>query len=362
MRMGTGGWRIYFRRHPQTVALVVMFVVLFVMVTTFLSNDGRATSTTMIPRYAHQQSYLKYDSRSHVYNISVISDKDKDSRNGNSWESILQSGILSRNSKTGDYSINWYDQTHIRSKMNEDGRGMELSDLTYYNNQLLTFDDRTGIVYEVDAEKSQAIARHILVDGNGRNSKGFKCEWSTVKDGVLYVGGLGKEWTNPEGEVISRDPQYVKTIDSNGHIEHVNWVTVYESLREATGTLSPGYLIHEAVRFNPAQRRWYFLPRRVSTEMYNDQLDERRGSNTVISMNEYFEDIKVFPLGDKIPSHGFSAFAFVPYREHEIIALKTEELEGTIATYITAFDLETQNVLLEETKIGDVKFEGIEFL
>ena len=32
---------------------------------------------------------------------------------------------------------------------------MELSDLTYYNNQLLTFDDRTGIVYEVDAERSQ---------------------------------------------------------------------------------------------------------------------------------------------------------------------------------------------------------------
>lgn len=30
---------------------------------------------------------------------------------------------------------------------------------------------------------------------------GFKCEWATVKDGYLYVGGLGKEWTTTTGEV-----------------------------------------------------------------------------------------------------------------------------------------------------------------
>lgn len=31
--------------------------------------------------------------------------------------------------------------------------GMELSDLTFFNNALYSFDDRTGIVYEIDAEK-----------------------------------------------------------------------------------------------------------------------------------------------------------------------------------------------------------------
>lgn len=358
MRMGS--WRIYFRRHPQTVVFVFMFVVLFLMVT-FLSSANPAP-TPLLPRYAYQQSYHKYDSSSIEYNISVISDKDKESKKGNLWESVLQSGTLDRDPRTGKYTITWYDMISVTSKLNEDGRGMELSDLTYFNNQLLTFDDRTGIVYEIDKEKSQAIARHILVDGNGRSSKGFKCEWSTVKDGVLFVGGLGKEWTNPEGVVLSRDPQYVKTIDANGLVEHVNWVTVYESLREATGTLSPGYLIHEAVRFNPVNRRWYFLPRRVSTDMYNDVLDERRGSNIGISVSEYFDDIKVFYVGDKIPSHGFSAFAFVPYRENEIVVLKTEELEGNIATYIAVFDLNNGITLLEETKIGDYKFEGIEFL
>lgn len=356
-------WRLYLRRHPQTVGLVCIFVVLFIMVSTFLSNEAKAPIITL-PKYTYQQSYQKYGGWSMSYNISVISDKDKASKSADdaSWESILKNGVLSRDPRTGEYSIEWIDSIHVKSKMNEGGRGMELSDLTFFNNQLLTFDDRTGIVYEVDAEKSQVIARHILVDGNGRNNKGFKCEWSTVKDGLLYVGGLGKEWTNPAGEVLSRDPQYVKTIDVNGHVEHVNWVSVYESLRETTHTLNPGYLIHEAVRFNPVNRRWYFLPRRVSTEMYDDVLDERRGSNIVISTNEYYDDIKVFQIGDKIPSHGFSAFAFIPHRENEIVALKTEELGSTIATYITVFDLEDGRVLLGEEKIGDIKFEGVEFL
>jgi hypothetical protein len=39
--------------------------------------------------------------------------------------------------------------------------------------------------------------------------------------------------------------------------------------------------------------RWYFLPRRASIEVYNDVLDESRGSNIVISTNEVFADIDV---------------------------------------------------------------------
>lgn len=31
-------------------------------------------------------------------------------------------------------------------------------------------------------------------------NSGFKCEWATVKDEHLYVGGLGKDWTTPEGD------------------------------------------------------------------------------------------------------------------------------------------------------------------
>lgn len=41
--------------------------------------------------------------------------------------------------------------------MNEDGRGMELSDLAYFNGKLYSFDDRTGIVYAIDKLHEQAV-------------------------------------------------------------------------------------------------------------------------------------------------------------------------------------------------------------
>ena len=36
----------------------------------------------------------------------------------------------------------------------------------------------------------------VLADGDGTVSKGFKAEWCTVKDDHLYIGGMGKEWTD----------------------------------------------------------------------------------------------------------------------------------------------------------------------
>jgi len=312
-------------------------------------------------RYIFQQSYLQYTNESTSYNIVIVADKDKASKNGNSWESHLLHGVLTRG-EDGRYSVFWEEQsTILKTKHNEDGRGMELSDLAFFNNKLYTFDDRTGIVFEIDSNEGLAIPQHILMDGNGRAQKGFKCEWSAVKDDLLYVGGLGKEWTTQEGVVLSRDPQWVKSIDTLGHVRHESWVHVYEKLREATGMSSPGYLIHEAVRFHPVLRRWFFLPRRASTEAYDDALDEKRGANLIISANEFFEDIKVSRIGPQVPTHGFSSFVFVPFRENEVVALKTEEADGTIATYITVFNL-NEEILLEETKIGDVKYEGIEFL
>jgi len=43
------------------------------------------------------------------------------------------------------------------------------------------------------------------------------------------------------------------------------------------------------------------------------------------------------------------------------LALKSEEVAGRIAAYITAFTLDGR-VLMPEAKIGDVKFEGLEFI
>ena len=74
----------------------------------------------------------------------------------------------------------------VKSQLNEGGRGMELSDLAYYNGYLYSFDDRTGVVFRIIGEK--IIPYRILMDGNGIDEKGMKIEWATVKDNLLYMG------------------------------------------------------------------------------------------------------------------------------------------------------------------------------
>lgn len=109
-------------------------------------------------------------------------------------------------------------------------------------------------------------------------------------------------------------------------------------------------------------QRWFFLPRRLSKERYEEVADEHRGANHVLSCSPDFKDIIVSQVGPLNPTRGFSSFEFVPQTNDEIIlALKSEEDNGKIATYIMAFTLDGQ-ILLPERKIGDVKYEGLEFI
>lgn len=55
-----------------------------------------------------------------------------------------------------------------------------------------------------------------------RTGKGFKSEWATVKDDVLFVGSMGKEWTTSSGEFQSNDPQYVKFVSTKGLVSNPN--------------------------------------------------------------------------------------------------------------------------------------------
>lgn len=63
-----------------------------------------------------------------------------------------------------------------------------------------------------------------------------------------------------------------------------------------------------------------------------------------------------------MPTRGFSSFKFIPFTDDTVItALKSEEVNGTLATYITAFTIDGQ-ILLPDTKVSDLKYEGIEFI
>ncbi|XP_067006616.2 soluble calcium-activated nucleotidase 1 [Anabrus simplex] len=299
------------------------------------------------------------------YRIGVISDMDKSSKSReeeNTWISYYQKGYLSWNPKTRAVSVIWDSAPPVvlKSNLGEGGRGMELSELITFNGKLIAVDDRTGVVYEL--QNDQVIPWVLLTDGDGRTPKGFKMEWAAVKDQFLYLGGLGKEWTSGTGELLNYNPQWIKTVSPTGEVSHHNWRDKYSKLRRSFGIEFPGYMIHEAVGWSAVHKRWFFLPRRASKNKYNEELDEKMGTNIILSADDNFEDIQVTYVGEVIPTHGFSSFKFLPDTDDQvIIALRTMETKEKIATFIMAFTV-TGLILMPETSIGNIKFEGFEFI
>jgi len=96
------------------------------------------------------------------------------------------------------------------------------------------------------------VPRHVVVEGDGNTSaKGLKCEWMTVKDEKLWMGSIGKEWIS-EGVVKSNNNMWIKTLDTLGHLTHLDWTKQYNALRKFTETLHPGYMVHEAIAWSPS--------------------------------------------------------------------------------------------------------------
>lgn len=304
--------------------------------------------------------------------IAAISDMDKASAvpdRPNMWRSFLKEAVLRRNSD-GTFNVEWTNTYTIHSALSVGGRGMELSALVVFNGMLYTCDDRTGVVYSLHndghvAGEMTAIPRYILQEADGETAKNLKCEWMAVKDGHLFVGGFGKEFVNDkDGTISSEGPMWTKVIDVEGRVQHVDWRENFRVLRRATGTEHPAYLLHEAIAWHDPERRWYFLPRRVSHEPYDEAKDEVRGSNMLLSIPPSFDAAQLVKktIGEIIPTRGFSCFKFLPDSSEEIVALKSVEHQGVTETYIMVFNAHTGRVLMPETRFADVKFEGIEFL
>lgn len=136
----------------------------------------------------------------------------------------------------------------------------------------------------------------------------------------------------------------------------------YNRIRAAIDIRWPGYMTHESSIWSEVHRRWFFLPRRCSKESYNETLDEKRGCSVLISADANVYNIKVVNIPNLVTTRGFSSFKFIPTSSDSIIvALRTEELEGKTATYITSFNINGE-ILLEDTLISDLKYEGLEFI
>lgn len=77
---------------------------------------------------------------------------------------------------------------------------------------------------------------------------GFKCEWACVKDENLYVGSLGKEWTSTTGVVKNLNPQWIKVINKDGAVKHIDWHENYNALRKKTRTMLPGMMLYNSTK------------------------------------------------------------------------------------------------------------------
>jgi soluble calcium-activated nucleotidase 1 len=243
--------------------------------------------------------HLRLDKFPETFRIAVIADLDQRSKkeNGKQWSTTYMTGTLRR--KGESYDIKWDSPTEMATSHNEAGRGCELSELVKYNDVLYTFDDRTGIMFEVKRpDRSDAVPapylvpRHIFMEGGGEiNDKGLKLEWATVKDGLLYAGSFGKEFTNSAGEIVHTNNLWAVTYAKDGSITHHDWKGNYDRLRTALGYEYPGYLLHETIVWSPHTRKWFVLPRRVSKETYEEEKDEKMGSNILIIASHDFSDI-----------------------------------------------------------------------
>ena len=348
-------WRQY-SRGIYTIGLVITLLILLYFGVVYVSAQESVSHSA--------QSYSP--SKQQTYKLMIVADLDKASRvkddKKGKWRSLLKKAEVRRD-ENGVYSVSWLEDQEIFTKFAEAGRGMELSALLNFQNHLYSFDDRTGLVFEL-VKGNKAIPRYIMMEGDGNTDKGQKTEWATVKDGKMYVGSFGKEYTNPDGSIKNTNNMWVSIIDANGVITHEDWTKRFNKLREAAGCPYPGYMIHEAITWSPVRKQWVVLPRRVSKEAYNEDEDERRGSNTVLLVSEDFSKIEVKHITPLTPTRGFSDFKFLPgSNDNIIVAMKSEENEEaqTQNTYITIFSLDG-NILLEETEIpGNHKFEGLEF-
>ncbi|KAK0161922.1 hypothetical protein PV327_008319 [Microctonus hyperodae] len=299
-----------------------------------------------------------------TFKIAIISDLDLESKSNNeknTWISIFKKGQLLWLPQSNHISISWSpDEIHLSSTLAMKGRGMELSELVTFDGNLTSFDDRTGLIYHIDHDK--AYPWIILMDGNGKNQKGFKSEWATMKNQQLYIGSMGKEWTTASGEFIHNNPMWIKILSPCGHVQSVDWTGNFKKLRQAINIEFPGYMIHESGAWSDIHNRWFFLPRRCSQDQYNETRDETMSCNVLLIADENFNSIKVTLIDNPIKIRGFASFKFLPGSQDTIIvALKTEEYQGQTATYITAFTIDGR-ILLPDRKISQKKFEGLDFI
>lgn len=388
----------YLRQHFRAVMATMAFFLFILIVSSDLFHDSHVgphggfrgsrgylfqSGSPSFSGAAHAGYFSVAGSKvkENVFRFAAVTDLDQLSivkgEKKPTFQSFLLPGTITYDPERNTYDLEMEPTRKLITGHNEAGRGGEFSELTIFDGRLLTFDDRTGEVFEIlnmpDGKNSFVVPRFVVTEGDGDTDKGMKWEWSTVKNGELYMGSMGKEYTNPDGSVANTNNLWVSVLNSNGELRRLDWEPKFTYVRKALGAQSPGYVIHEAINWSPHLQKWIFMPRRISSEKYDDILDEKRGSNKVLLVDEKFtsHEIVTVNMESKDGLHGFSSFAFVPGTgDRHVLALRSveEDCTGDLdqckqRSYFVIFDVTTGEVLMDEKKIDeDMKYEGVEFV
>jgi hypothetical protein len=337
-------------------------------------NDGSPKSLYYPQHLTHtirtREEHLSYIEAE--YSFGVVADLDLMSRDPQEfiWRSYLKKGRVVRlngRHQQDRFTLVWDDELELRSSTATRNRSMELSELVVYKRLLLAFCDYSGIAYKIDPATGKTFQRWAIADGDGNEPKPFKAEYATIKGDAIWLGSIGFEWYGKSGEILHRNAEWIKIIDNNG-VRNLNWHPVYQAIRTATNTTLPGYLWHEAVEWEPAQRLWIMLPRFASsTSKYTPGLEHQDTANMLIVADEMFSDIQLKYLNHHEPGYGFTSVRRLPGSRRLFMVLRVKEdnvAEETLHhTQAAIIDLDgnfyTDPPFIE---VGARKYEGLAFL
>jgi len=172
--------------------------------------------------------------------------------------------------------------------------------------------------------------------------------------------------------------QWIKSLKGD-KIQHLNWKDMYDKIRATGNSSFPGYMIHEAVAWDPTERNWLFIPRKVSYQTpYSEAADELLGSNILFIASEDFKNITYQTVGPFEPDWGFSDLKVLPKAVQKrgtptlLMAVKVKEVKGRTHTKVIIFD--TNGTIHTDPQFQSIssdhhdesahgfKFEGLAFV
>lgn len=331
----------------------------------------------------------RYNTRTQVYPFVCVADEDKHSRvfsprSGRikTWKSELKHCILS--CKKGKYwSVTRRSPQEFRNACagDDSGRGLELSELVWFDQRLLTMDDRTGVLLEF--VKGLPEPKFFLDTVHG-GSKGFKAEWAVQKGPALLIGSHGNVNLRKSlpMQLINMKTLDITVLDAEHVFSTLHDACIGDQLRleGERDALKGAYLTHECCAYSKRRGKFFFAPRQVAWDPYTKESAGRRGSNLLAITALDFDfsrnkvtcsDVQLLRVGKENRLRGFSALAFLPdSNENILMALKSTECEvngeEVIESFVTVFELfdddRQTRTLVEDIPLGQVKYEGVSFI